>query len=130
MYEKKGEIGLPITGKDREEMLQTLNDHWRLEEGRYIANIEDVNLVTVSDGRRPLCWDLSLSDTKRMIKKFHWIDREGGVNFLINDLQGLGMNTTSENAITLCNSLIGCKIEIDIRYNGEYQNITFLRRIQ
>ncbi|UTW69573.1 hypothetical protein KHA80_23055 [Anaerobacillus sp. HL2] len=98
---------MPITtGKDRDEMA----DLKRSLEIRGRACY--VNLATVSDGRRPLCWDLLISDTNRIVKKYHWIDREGGVNILINDLQGLGLNTTCENAITLCNSLIGCKIEI------------------
>lgn len=120
---------MPITGKDGEDMARSLYDNWRLEAGFYFADIEDVNLVTVSEGRKPLCWDLLINDSERRIKKYHWIDREGGVNILINDLHGLGMNTTSENAVNHCNSLIGCKIEIEIIYNGEYQNITFLRRI-
>lgn len=120
---------MPITGNDREDMLKSLENNWRLDDGNYIVDIEDVNLVTVSDGRRPLCWDLYIQGSERRIQKYHWIDREGGVNILINDLESLGANITRQNVIHTCNDLIGRKIEVNLEFDGEYQNTTFLRML-
>lgn len=125
----RGGFGMPIMGRDSEDMSKMLGENWRLDNGHYIVQIEDVNLDTVTDGRRPVRWELKVKDTKRKLKKLHWIDTEGGVNLLISDLSRLGINATRENAITYCNSLIGVTIEIEVMHDGEYENINFLRRI-
>ncbi|OIJ15255.1 hypothetical protein BKP35_05245 [Anaerobacillus arseniciselenatis] len=122
---------MPITGKDMEEMKDHLKNNWRLEDGRYVVLVEDVNISTVADGKRPLCWELKVVRSGRKLQKFHWIEKAGGVGILITDLQNLGMrHITPDNAINACNSLIGKKIEINVEYNGEYQNIIFLRKIE
>ncbi|WP_416149880.1 hypothetical protein ACM26V_02455 [Salipaludibacillus sp. HK11] len=118
---------MPITGTDRDDMLKSLEGNWRLENGTYTVEIVDVNLVTVSDGRRPLCWDLYIQGSERRLQKYHWIDREGGVNILLNDLESLGAITTPELIIDTCNNLIGSKIEVSLDFDGEFQNISFLR---
>lgn len=120
---------MPITGNDREEMTNRLKGNWRLDDGHYVVQIEDVNICMVTDGRKPLCWDLLIINSLRKIEKFHWIDKKGGVAMLINDLQSLGMEINADNAINACNSLIGSKIEIEVSFDGEHENITFLRKI-
>ncbi len=121
---------MPITGKDMEELKDHLKNNWRLDDGRYIVFVEDVNISTVSDGKRPLCWELKIVNSGRKLQKFHWVEKAGGVGILITDLENLGMRQiTPENAINACNSLIGTKIEISVEYNGEYQNIHFLRKV-
>ncbi|WNF38723.1 hypothetical protein RJD24_09995 [Bacillaceae bacterium IKA-2] len=120
---------MPITGNDREEMASRLKGNWRLDDGHYVVQIEDVNICPVIDGRKPLCWDLLILNSQRKIEKFHWIDKKGGVLMLINDLQSLGLEINADNAINACNSLIGSKIEIEMRSDGEHDNITFLRKI-
>lgn len=122
---------MPITGKDMEEMKEHLKNNWRLDDGRYIVFVEDVNLSTVADGKKALCWELKIASSGRKLQKFHWIEKAGGVWILITDLENLGIRQiTPENAISCCNSLIGSKIEVKIEYNSEYQNIYFLRRVK
>lgn len=118
---------MPITGNDREDLLRSLENNWRLDDGNYVVEIEDVSMVTVSDGRRPLCWNLYIQGSERRIQKYHWIDREGGVNILINDLESLGTTISPKNIVDTCNNLIGSKIEVNLEFDGEFQNITFLR---
>lgn len=118
---------MPIQQSNR--IVERLRQNWRIENGHYLAQIIDVYVQTIEDGRMPICWSLMLLEEKRRVEKLHWIDKEGGVNLLVKDLQALGKQVTPETAIEECNSLIGAKILVSIDYNGDYQNISFLRRI-
>lgn len=112
-----------------DDLKDRLKTNWRLEYGIYLVMIEDVNITIASEGKRPICWELKVIENERRLQKFHWIDKEGGVQMLITDLENLGLtHITPDNAINACNSLIGKKIEVKVEFNGEYQNITFLKR--
>jgi hypothetical protein len=119
---------MPI--EERSNLTERLRKNWSIESGHYVGIINDVNEKVLEDGRIPIVWNISLLENGRTIEKYHWVDKEGGVNLLVNDLRSIGANVNPESAVQDCNNMIGARILISIQYNGEHQNVTFLRRIK
>ncbi|CQR46294.1 hypothetical protein BN1058_00547 [Paraliobacillus sp. PM-2] len=121
---------MPINTSDENNILKRLQANWSfVEDGEYTAIIKDVIADDqIRDDRRPIKWTLFLEDEQVTLKKFHWVDREGGVSMLVEDVKRLGLRINPENAVDVCNSLIGSKIKIQV-VNGEYQNIYFKGRL-
>lgn len=118
---------MPLQSQDREDIYERLRENWRVHDGNYMVAIEDIFVREIPDGRRPLQWDLRI-DEKRTLQKMHWIDTKGGTSLLIHDLKNIGIETTPDNAFNTLNSLIGMRIRVNVEYNGEHQNISFIER--
>lgn len=118
---------MPLSKDDKEDLETRLRVNWRVDDGIYTAIIEDINIMHVSENRKPLCWDLRI-DEQRVLQKLHWIDKKGGTEMLMNDLKNLGIVDSVENIFSRIQRLIGIRVKINVRFDGEYQNISFIGR--
>src|SRR5688572_2378376 len=106
---------MPISTSDAEEMLTRVAANGPIADGDYIVVIEDVNVKQISDGRRPIQWELTLPDRSHPLEHLHWIDKPGGVEMLIRDLWNVGIiyhDTVLQHQL---NSLIGATIKIRVK---------------
>lgn len=122
-------MGMPLRVQDKDDIYRRLKENWRIDDGNYLATIEDIHMKEIPDGRKPLQWDLRIDD-QRTLEKLHWIDSKGGTSLLIHDLKSIGIETTAIHAFNTLNSLIGKRIRVHVEYNGEHQNIFFLEMME
>ncbi|OCA83184.1 hypothetical protein A8F94_18890 [Bacillus sp. FJAT-27225] len=121
---------MPIYSFDAQEIVYRLAGNAPIREGEYLAKIADVSVKQIDDGRRPIKWDLAVMNSNRILEHLHWIDKPGGVDLLISDLDNLGIAYEEATLPSTLNSLIGATISIYVKFmEDDRTTIFFLERV-